>query len=206
MRKGEQTRQEIIRKAAPIFNQRGYDGAALSDLMRATGLEKGGIYRHFDSKQQLAAEAFDYAWKLAIDARFEGTQDIPNTVDRLKRFVRNFRDRRAGLVPGGCPLLNAAIDSDDAHPRLRKKARRALDYWLDRLQSITEEGKQRGEVRSAIDSAELATLIVSTLEGGLMASRLQRRDDALDYASRHLEEYLETNIRTKKSKTQAGKS
>ena len=47
MRKGEQTRQEIIRKAAPIFNQRGYDGAALSDLMRATGLEKGGIYRHF---------------------------------------------------------------------------------------------------------------------------------------------------------------
>ncbi len=45
MRKGEQTRQEIIRKAAPIFNQKGYSGAALSDLMRATGLKKGGIYR-----------------------------------------------------------------------------------------------------------------------------------------------------------------
>jgi hypothetical protein len=41
VRKGEQTRQDIIRKAAPIFNQKGYDGAALSDLMRATGpLEK----------------------------------------------------------------------------------------------------------------------------------------------------------------------
>jgi hypothetical protein len=39
VRKGEQTRQEIIRKAAPIFNQKGYDGAALSDVMRATGLE-----------------------------------------------------------------------------------------------------------------------------------------------------------------------
>jgi hypothetical protein len=47
VRKGEQTRQEIIRKAAPIFNQKGYEGAALSDLMRATGLEKGGICRHF---------------------------------------------------------------------------------------------------------------------------------------------------------------
>ena len=53
MRKGEQTRQQIIRKAAPIFNQRGYSGAALSDLMRATGLKKGGIYRHFESKQEL---------------------------------------------------------------------------------------------------------------------------------------------------------
>ena len=99
MRKGEQTRQEIIREAAPIFNQQGYDGAALSDLMKATGLEKGGIYRHFESKQQLAAEAFDYAWNLAIDTRFEGTQEISNTVDRLKQIVRNFRDRRAGLVP-----------------------------------------------------------------------------------------------------------
>ncbi len=206
MRKGEQTRQEIIRKAAPIFNQRGYDGAALSDLMRATGLEKGGIYRHFDSKQQLAGEAFDYAWKLAIDTRFAGTQSVPNSVDRLKLFVRNFRDRRAGLVPGGCPLLNTAIDSDDAHPPLRRKARRALDYWIDRLQSIAEEGKRRGEVRSAVDSEELATLIVNILEGGLMVSRLQRREDALDLACRHVEEYLETSVRAKESKKRAGKS
>jgi TetR/AcrR family transcriptional repressor of nem operon len=206
MRKGEQTRREIIRKAAPIFNQRGYDGAALSDLMRVTGLEKGGIYRHFSSKQQLAAEAFDYAWKLAIDARFEGTQDIANTVDRLKLFVRNFRDRRAGLVPGGCPLLNTAIDSDDGHPQLRRKARRALDYWLDQLQSVVKEGKRKGEVHSAIGSGDLAVLIVSTLEGGLMVTRLQRRDDALDFACRHLEEYLETHIRAKESKTRAEKS
>src|SRR5580658_4888713 len=82
MSKGEKTRQKIICKAAPIFNQRGFDGAALSDLMRATGLEKGGIYRHFNSKQQLAGEAFDYAWHLALDARFAEAQKIANTVDR----------------------------------------------------------------------------------------------------------------------------
>jgi TetR/AcrR family transcriptional regulator, transcriptional repressor for nem operon len=205
MRKGEQTRQEIIRKAAPIFNQRGYDGAALSELMRATGLEKGGIYRHFKSKEQLAGEAFDYAWKLAIDRRFAGTQDLSNSVDRLKLFVRNFQDRRADIVPGGCPLLNTAIDADDAHPPLRRKARRALDYWLDRVQTIVEEGKRKGEIRSAVDSEELATLIVNALEGGLMVSRLQRKGEALDLSCRHLEQYLETSVRAKKSKKR-GKS
>ncbi len=92
MRKGEQTRQEIIRKAAPLFNQKGYEGTALSDLMEATGLEKGGIYRHFDSKQELAGEAFDHAWKLVMDTRFEGIDDIPSSVDRLRQFLRNFRD------------------------------------------------------------------------------------------------------------------
>src|SRR6266581_2695033 len=192
MRKGEQTRQEIIREAAPIFNQHGYEGAALSDLMKATGLEKGGIYRHFESKQQLAAEAFDYAWNLAIGTRFEGTQQISNTVDRLKQIVRNFRDRRAGLVPGGCPLLNTAMDSDDGNPQLRVKAQRALTWLLDHLQSIAEEGRKRSEVRSDVDSAKLATLIASTLEGSLMVSRLQRKDEPIDLACHHLEEYLET--------------
>jgi len=200
MRKGEQTRHEIIRKAAPIFNQKGYEGAALSDLMEATGLEKGGIYRHFDSKQQLAAEAFDYAWKLVLDTRFEGTQAISNTVDRLQQMVRNFQERRAGLVPGGCPLLNTAIDSDDGNPQLREKARRALSSWLDRLRTIIEEGQRRGEIRSNIDSAELATLIVSTLEGSLMVSRLQRSDDSRGWARRHLEEFLETKVRAARQK------
>jgi TetR/AcrR family transcriptional repressor of nem operon len=206
VRKGEQTRQGIIRKAAPIFNQKGYDGAALSDLMRATGLEKGGIYRHFESKQELAGDAFDHAWKIAMDARFEGTEEIPNTVDRLQQIVRNFRDRRTGLVPGGCPLLNTAVDSDDGNPKLRAKARQALSSWLDRMQSIAEDGQRRGEVRADVDSAKLATLIASTLEGSLMVSRLQKKEEPRDLAVRHLEEYLESKVRARKSKTGANKS
>lgn len=206
MRKGEHTRREIIRKAAPIFNHKGYEGAALSDLMRATGLEKGGIYRHFESKQELAGEAFDYAWGIALDTRFEGTEQIPNTIDRLKQIVRNFRDRRAGLVPGGCPLLNTAIDSDDGNPQLRAKARRALSSWLDRLQSIADEGRRRGEIRSDVDAAKLAILIASTLEGSLMVSRLQRNGDSLDIACNHLEEYLDTKVRARKSQSSVHRS
>jgi TetR/AcrR family transcriptional regulator, transcriptional repressor for nem operon len=206
VRKGEETRQEIIRKAAPIFNQKGYEGAALSDLMRATGLEKGGIYGHFESKEELAGDAFDHAWKIAMDTRFQGTEKISNTVDRLKQVVRNFRDRRAGLVPGGCPLLNTAIDCDDGNPKLRAKARQALSSWLDRMQSIADEGKRRGEVRSDVDSGKLATLIASTLEGSHMVSRLQKKEKPRDLAVRHLEEYLETNVRARKSKAGANRS
>src|SRR6202043_1707689 len=206
VRKGEATRQQIIRKAAPIFNRKGYSGASLSDLMRATGLEKGGIYRHFESKEELAGDAFDHAWKIAMDTRFQGTEEIPNTVDRLKQIVRNFRDRRTGLVPGGCPLLNTAIDCDDGNPKLRAKARQALSSWLDRMQSIADEGKRRGEVRSDVDSGKLATLIASTLEGTLMVSRLQKKEEPRDLAARHLEEYLETKVRARKSKTGAAKS
>jgi TetR/AcrR family transcriptional regulator, transcriptional repressor for nem operon len=132
---------------------------ALSDLMRATGLEKGGIHRHFASKQEFAEDAFDFAWKLAMDRRFEGTELIPNTVGRPKQIVRNFRDRRTEVVPGGCPLLNTAIDSDDGNPKLRAKACHALSSWLDRMESIAAPGRRRGGIRSDVDSGELATLI-----------------------------------------------
>ncbi len=203
MRKGEQTRQEIIRKAAPLFNQKGYEGTALSDLMEATGLEKGGIYRHFDSKQELAGEAFDHAWKLVMDTRFEGIDDIPSSVDRLRQLLRNFRDRRGGLVPGGCPLLNTAIEADDGNPQLRNKARHALDSWRGRLKSIVEEGRRKGEIRSDIDAEKLATLIISMLEGSLMVSRLERNGDSLALACRHVEEYLEANVRASKPKSGA---
>jgi TetR/AcrR family transcriptional repressor of nem operon len=203
VRKGAQTRQKIIRKAAPLFNQRGYDGTTLSDLMQATGLEKGGIYRHFDSKQKLAEEAFEHAWKLVIDTRFEGIDQIPSAVDRLLRLLENFRERRVGLVPGGCPLLNTAVDSDDGNPQLRAKARQALDSWLDRLRSIVKEGQRKAEIRSDVDATELATLVVTTLEGSLMLSRLQRKEEPLNLACRHLEEYIETKVRARKQKTVA---
>src|SRR5579862_197704 len=67
--KGEQTRKKIVAAAAPIFNKRGYEGSSLNDLMEATGLKKGGIYRHFSSKEELAAEALDYTWEAALQTR-----------------------------------------------------------------------------------------------------------------------------------------
>jgi TetR/AcrR family transcriptional regulator, transcriptional repressor for nem operon len=194
VRKGEQTRQEIIRKAAPIFNQKGYDGAALSDLMRATGLEKGGIYRHFSSKEALAAEAFDYAWRETFDARIHDLDAVSNTVDKLKQLVANFVERR-GIIPGGCPLLNTAIDTDDGNIVLRERARKALRSWRSYVISIIRAGIKAREIRPRIDEKKVASLIISSLEGAVMLNRLERGEEALRAVQAHLDSYLETELR-----------
>src|SRR5579863_183510 len=112
MTKGQQTRQKIVEAAAPIFNQRGYEGNSLADLMDATGLQKGGIYRHFSSKQELAAEAFDYTWKAAWNTRMLHVEEQTSGILKLKRLISNFVEHRSP-VAGGCPILNAATDTDD---------------------------------------------------------------------------------------------
>jgi TetR/AcrR family transcriptional repressor of nem operon len=194
VRKGEATRQGIIRKAAPIFNQRGYDGAALSDLMRATGLEKGGIYRHFSSKEALAAEAFDYAWRETLSARIHDLDAISNTVDRLKQLVANFVER-PGIIPGGCPLLNTAIDTDDGNAVLRERAREALRGWRSYIISVINAGIKAQEIRPRIDAKKLATLIISSLEGAIMLFRLERTEETLRVIQAHLDSYLEAEVR-----------
>src|SRR5262249_41968827 len=173
----------------------GFAGASLSDLMKATGLEKGGIYRHFESKEQLAAEAFDYAWGLSFERRMAGTEQIANSVDRLKRFVRNFLEKRNGLVAGGCPLLNAAVENDDGNPALRSRARHALRGLLGWLELIVAEGKKSGEIKDEVDAKEFAMLIVSTLEGNVMMSRILGKKDPYHIVVVRLEEYLEEKVR-----------
>jgi len=58
MSKAQETKMRIIEQAAALFNQQGYAGSSMSDLMRVTGFS---IYNHFRSKDELALEAFDFA-------------------------------------------------------------------------------------------------------------------------------------------------
>ena len=127
----------------------GFSGFSMSGLMKATGLEKGGIYRHFDSKEQLAAEAFEYAWQAAIDTRRRDLDSISNSVEWLKQFVHNFINRRP-LVPGGCPLLNMAIDADNGNRALRQLALEALRRWQRDFTEVITRGIARKEIESAV--------------------------------------------------------
>jgi TetR/AcrR family transcriptional repressor of nem operon len=195
MTKGEQTRRDIVEKAAPLFNQKGFAGTSLADLMQATGLQKGGIYRHFSGKKELAAEAFDYAWEKAVRGRLDGVAGVPDCVDRLKKTIDNFVERRAGLVPGGCPLMNTAVEADDGNPVLRRRARKALQEWTERLSRITAEGIKKQEIDRRVTPRQLSELIISSLEGALLISRLRNDEGPLRAMRQHLDEYLEQSVR-----------
>lgn len=198
MTKGEQTRREIVEKAAPLFNQKGFEGTSLADLMQATGLQKGGIYRHFSGKRELAAEAFDYAWEKAVHKRLDGVAEVPDCVGRLKKTIDNFVERREGLVPGGCPLMNTAVEADNGNPLLRARARKALQGWTERLSRIISEGIKKQQINRHVSPRELSQLIIGSLEGALLISRLQNDEEPLRAVRQHLDQYLEQNVRGKR--------
>lgn len=198
MRKGEQTRQRIIETAAAILNQHGYSGSAMSDLMRETGLAKGGLYRHFDGKEALAAAAFDYAYETVYRLRFEGIDAEPNAIDKLKKWVDSFVSIKSP-IPGGCPILNTGIEHDDGNSLLFQRAQAAFDKSVGRLTEIIQAGKDQGEIQEEIVPQDLALFLFASLEGAGFASRLHGSRSRLQIVARHLKEYLDKQVKSSSS-------
>jgi TetR/AcrR family transcriptional repressor of nem operon len=193
MSKGEQTRERILARSAQLFNRQGYSGSSLSDIMRETGLEKGGIYNHFSSKEQLALEAFDYAYKLVQQRTRQALSGKFNAIERLVAIVSVFQDEfEDPPVPGGCPILNTAIEADDADEMLRDRARAAMDDWRTTIHRIVNKGIDRQQIRPGVDADEVASILIATLEGAIMLSNLYKDPIHIQRAADHIIHYIET--------------
>lgn len=191
MRKGERTRQMIVEGSAEVFNTKGYFGTSMSDLVRETGLEKGGIYNHFGSKEQLALEAFDFSAELVLRRLEEALEGEGTVLERLVGAVEVHRTlAKDRPIQGGCPILNTAIESDDAQPALREKARQAMDRWQDLIVGAIRQGIANGELDPEICPEDLATVLISTIEGAVMMSKLYGDPTHTHRAVDHLTRYL----------------
>jgi len=198
MGKGDRTREKIIEQAAELFNCQGYFGASMSDIMRVTGLNKGGIYNHFESKEKLAVESFDYAIDLVGRRMSLAIENATNAADKLLAIISvigNLGEDKP--LPGGCPLLNTAVESDDANPVLRERARLPMTRWRTRIRRITREGIRTGEINSSVDGDVLATILIATLEGAVMMSKLYDNPVHIRRAVGHLKQYIETAVRAR---------
>src|SRR5579859_8117195 len=193
MSKGEETRERILASSAQLFNRQGYFGASLADIMRETGLEKGGIYNHFSSKEQLALESFDYAYGLVQQRVREALAGKQNAIERLLSIVSVFQSEAEDPpVVGGCPILNKAIEADDANEVLRDRARSAMDDWRATIHRIVNKGIERKQIRPGIDADEVASILIATLEGAIMLSSLYKGPIHMERAAAHVARYIET--------------
>jgi AcrR family transcriptional regulator len=159
--------------------------------MEATGLEKGGVYRHFSSKEELAAEVFRYAMQTAMDARSIADQPELDALSKLRLTVERFVTVPSPL-PGGCPLLNSAIDTDDGNPMLRALVQDALAKWKARISKVVRQGIADGQISRSVSPRRIANHIISTLEGALMITRLEGNRHALHDARVSLDLCLRT--------------
>jgi len=172
MHKAEETRNFIIEKAAPIFNMHGYTGTTMSQLTRAIKMTKGAIYGNFKDKNEIALAAFDYNFdeiKKKIRTVILSKEDA---CDKLIAFANFYLDEYSEFTrKGGCPILNAAIDSDHVHPPLKKRVAEAIEIWMANVAQIIYSGIKNKRVNPNAKPEQFASVFVSLIEGGIMLAK-----------------------------------
>lgn len=187
MRNPEVTKERILKQSGRLFNTQGYKATSLSDITSATGFTKGAIYKHFKNKEKLETETLTYL-SLAMFGHLRAEIKSKATApEKLKALFHYFESHVTHPpVKGGCPLLNAAIESDDSNPALRKRALFLLDGFRDAIVTILNNGISHHQLKPEINKEHYATLIIATLEGAIMMSKLRGSDSAIRAVTRHL--------------------
>ncbi|AGC76433.1 TetR family transcriptional regulator [Nonlabens dokdonensis] len=180
MRNPEQTKATILKESANLFNTKGYKATSLSDITTATGFTKGAIYKHFNNKEDLEQQALRSLGRTMFDIlgkEIKVAKDYEAKMEVVFSFFENYL-----LNPpyqGGCPLLNSAVESDDANPGLRQQSFGMLVNLKSSLRRVLENAKKRKQIKPDTDVEQMVHVFIATLEGGIMMSKLERNNDAI---------------------------
>ena len=87
-------RQEILRTSARLFQQQGYDGTSMNDVAAALKLSKGGLYHHFQSKEEILFELMNHAMDISEERVINVVKAVPDPEQRLRMLIR----RHIGVV------------------------------------------------------------------------------------------------------------
>ncbi|WP_109478679.1 TetR/AcrR family transcriptional regulator [Paraburkholderia sp. C35] len=165
------TRRRIVEVAAREFRTNGIQATGLADLMSEAGLSHGGFYRHFESKDQLVAEACE-AGLNEIIGRLEAAADGCEGNDGFKAIVDAYVSASHRDAPAdGCPL--AAMGSELA--RADEQTRAAASRGFADLVSVL--AKRSGRRRHEAARAE-AVFALSAMIGAVTMARIVGDDDA----------------------------
>jgi TetR/AcrR family transcriptional regulator, transcriptional repressor for nem operon len=193
MRNPEATKERILKKSGILFNTQGYKATSISNITDATGFTKGAIYRHFENKDELERETLAYLSALLFVNLRQIIKEEATAGDKLRAIFQYFESYiTRPPLKGGCPLLNAAIEADDAHPALRKEALKTLTILRSSVVTILKNGIDHNQIKPGTDTDFYATLIIAALEGGIMMSKLAGNDNDIRKMIRHLEDMLNT--------------
>jgi len=151
-------RQEILRTAARLFQQQGYDATSMNDVAAALKLSKGGLYHHFQSKDEILFNLMNHAMDITEESVLKPVMAIPDPEQRLRVLIR--RHIAVVLSERDREITVMLHENHPLPPALRKRINaRKKDYvhFLENL--VAEVGRARGAKGSVTPRAAAFALL-----------------------------------------------
>lgn len=192
--KGERTRQHFIEVSAVLFNKKGYAGTAVSEILVEAGYSKGALYRTFTDKDELSLAAFKHNLGKLQHGMVQNIQAEKSAIDKLlaiPNFYINVNLEQ--LVPGGCPILNTAIEVDDTNSVMNDVVKKAFLSWKNMILEIIKDGQANKEFNQELNANEMAFYIIATIEGSIALAKTFKDKRVLNSNLEQLKKHIRTN-------------
>jgi AcrR family transcriptional regulator len=148
------SRQEILRTAARLFQQRGYDATSMNDVAAALKLSKGGLYHHFQSKDEILFEIMNHAMDITQERVIDAVRGIADVEQRLRALIRLHIE--VVLSPRDREITVMLHENHPLPPALRKRINsRKKDYvhFVENLIADVQKAESQKETQRARQTA-----------------------------------------------------
>jgi AcrR family transcriptional regulator len=150
-------RAELTRQAARLFAERGYHGTSIGDLAKSLGVQKGSLYAHIDSKQDLLYEAMQEGARAFHGALDAVPEDLPPT-ERIRRALRAHLRVVAEQLDVATVFVREwrYLEGDRAEEFLAERR-----HYEERFRALFREGRENGALRTDLDDHAAVLLVLS---------------------------------------------
>jgi len=178
-------RNELTRQAARLFAQKGYHGTSIGEIAEALGVQKGSLYAHIDSKQDLLYETMAEGAR-AFHAGLDAIPDELRPVEKIRLALRSHLRVVADQLDVATVFVQEwrYLDGERRDEIVTERRR-----YEERIRALFREGRELGELRSDLDDATAALLALSAANWAY--TWLQAGRDTDDLADRFYEQLLD---------------
>jgi AcrR family transcriptional regulator len=162
--RGEDSRRRILDVAATAFAERGYAGASLNELIKATGLTKGGFYFHFPSKEALALAVIAYKREQWAAKVMAAAMREARALERCKAMAWALCDLY-DHDPSFRAIGKLCMGLVEAVPPLAPQLQPTFETWVDLTAGLIRGAQVEGDVRSDLDPRTAAEFAVASFVG-----------------------------------------
>jgi AcrR family transcriptional regulator len=162
--RGGETRRRILEVAAEAFAERGYAGTSLSDVLKASGLTKGGFYFHFPSKEALALATLRHKQERWAAAVMAATLHHPHAIGQLDAMIEALCELHEQDPTCRC-IGRLCSELADAHPELRPQLGVQITNWVEMVASLVRKGQDEGDIRPEVEPVVVAEVAVEAFLG-----------------------------------------
>lgn len=178
---------EIIHTSIKLISSRGIQGLTMKNLSKEIGISEPAIYRHYENKIQILISILDYFSSTTQTIFLSEMQKDGTSLEKIERiFINHFK------AFSETPSLVAVIFSEEifrSEPLLSEKVKEIMERNSSAIQTILEEGKQKGEINPGYNLQHLSIIIMGSLR--LLIKQWQMADFNFD-----LQEYGTKFFRT----------